>query len=122
MKLHPYRQTSVIDRENHNLRPLYYGLYCIIDKVGLVAYKLKLPQHSKIHPTFHVSKLKRSPKAGHLVSVTLPHGEEEIGAVQPLFILDRKMVKRGDKASTQVFVHWSNSDVDNATCEFLYDL
>ncbi|RCU34989.1 hypothetical protein DVA76_18475, partial [Acinetobacter baumannii] len=41
---------------------------------------------------------------------------------EPVAILDRRMVKWGNRAATQVLVHWSNSSVEDATWEFLYDL
>jgi RNase H-like domain found in reverse transcriptase/Reverse transcriptase (RNA-dependent DNA polymerase)/Integrase zinc binding domain/Chromo (CHRromatin Organisation MOdifier) domain/Retroviral aspartyl protease len=40
------------------LAPRHYGPFQIIRKVGQVAYELKLPDLWKIHPVFHVSKLK----------------------------------------------------------------
>lgn len=60
VKLISYKQQSLARRNNQKLSPLYYGPYPIIAKIGEVAYRLDLPQHSSIHPTFHVSKLKRS--------------------------------------------------------------
>lgn len=58
LKLQPYRQASVSMR-NMKLAPKFYGLYKIMKKVGKVAYKLELPSTSRVHPTFHVSQLKK---------------------------------------------------------------
>lgn len=58
VKLHSYRQKSVVMRTNHKLAPKYYGPYKIIDKCGQVAYKLQLPSESQIHPVFYVSQLR----------------------------------------------------------------
>ena len=39
------------------LSPRYSGPFRVLKRVGNVAYKLELPENSKVHPIFHVSCL-----------------------------------------------------------------
>ncbi|KAJ1263402.1 hypothetical protein BS78_09G182100 [Paspalum vaginatum] len=58
LKLQPYAQSSLINRPFPKLDFYYFGPYSVLERVGSVAYGLKLPDDCTIHPVFHVSQLK----------------------------------------------------------------
>ena len=121
LKLQPYRQNTLADRQFQKLAPKYFGPYQVEDRIGSVAYKLRLPNGSQLHPVFHVSQLKKKVGVTGTIGTQLPI----LGDVhdwKPLAVLDRRTVKRGNQAATQVLVHWTNSFPEDATWEFLYDL
>ena len=85
--------------------------------MGTVAYRLKLPAGSAIHPVFHVSLLKKSPK-GAQINTTLPalNDDGEFGVV-PSAVLDQGTIFRMGQEVDQVLVQWENMEPEEATWE-----
>lgn len=77
LKLQPYVQFSVATTANHKLAFRYFGPFQVEQKVGAVAYKLKLPSTCEIHPIIHVSQLKKALSLGEFVQEELPEPAED---------------------------------------------
>lgn len=118
LKLRPHRQHSVIKRINQKLAARFYGPFQIIAKVGEVAYKLKLPDQSKIHPVFHVSLLKKA--VGDFdVQGDLPK-ELELAAEDdhyPERVLGSRVTVREGVTVPQSLIQWKHKSVDDVTWE-----
>ena len=76
LKLKQNRQHFVMNRVQSKLNAKYYGPFEVVEKIGEVAYRLKLPPSSKIHPVFHVSLLKKA-VGKYKVEKDLPKGLED---------------------------------------------
>jgi hypothetical protein len=89
LRLQPYKKNSLKDNHCQKLAPKFYGPYTILKHVGQVAYQLALPIHSKLHPIFHVSFLKKVIGTKCQTQTNLLEFDEE-GSIwlQPQAVLD----------------------------------
>ena len=104
LKLKQNIQHFVMNRVNPKLSAKYYGPSEVVEKIGEVAYRLKLPPSLKIHPVFHVSLLKKV-VGKYKVEEVLPIGLEDDRAelMTPKAILaTRNNTKRGGDQKTTV--------------------
>ncbi|XP_050111859.1 uncharacterized protein LOC126590440 [Malus sylvestris] len=118
LKLVPYQLQALAPHSYHKLQLRYYSFYEIVEKVGMVVYKLKLPAKTKIHLIFHVSCLKRQLGYAITPQYVLPQViEDGLAHNIPQAILARRMYKKGSVAGVQVLVQWNDQEEANATWE-----
>ncbi|GJW15685.1 ty3-gypsy retrotransposon protein, partial [Tanacetum coccineum] len=117
LKLRPRRQQSVVRRNNEKLSSRYYGPYEILERIGKVAYKLKLPSTATIHPVFHVSQLKKF-IGSNMEKNDLPDGltEEMEVILQPQKVLTVRNRGTNDD-SKELLIHWKNLPEHDASWE-----
>jgi len=100
------------------LSSCYFGPSQFLSHVGEVAYKLKLPDTSRIHPVFHVSQLKRSLKDGSTVN-SLPLGLEMTDSDFPVpeAVLATRENKRQGVPILEWLILWKSQPLEEATWE-----
>jgi hypothetical protein len=118
LKLQPYAQKTVVNRSCPKLAFKYFGPFKVISRIGEVAYKLELPGNAQVHPVFHVSQLKPFlPCYSPVFSELPPAVDLSQGGIEPEQVLDRRMVRKGNRAIVQVLVKWSGVPKEAATWE-----
>ena len=102
------------------LSPRFIGLFKILERVGIVAYRLALPPSmSSIHEVFHVSMFRRyTPDPAHVVD----WGEIEVdidGTSEegPVCIMDNRDQVLRRKTVRLVRVLWQHCGVEESTWE-----
>ena len=116
LKFQPYRMRSLARKPNEKLSPRFYGPYQILQRVGPVAYRLALPPTCRLHPVFHISRLKKAVPPQQQPQ-ELPAGLSEEGILQtePERLLDIRTTPAG---ATEVLVKW----LDLPDCENSWEL
>jgi hypothetical protein len=98
-------QRTMFNKPYSKLLPRYYGPYKVLRRHGKAAYKLELPEQAKVHPVFHVSRLKPF------------HGDrpDEITIIEeetttPKQILRRRKVKHNGDTRIEYLVEWEGRE------------
>lgn len=118
VKLRPHRQQTVVKRVNQKLAARYFGPFQILQRLGSVAYKLQLPEGTRVHPVFHVSQLKRALGTND-VAKQLPSAFDSGFSVdyKPKQVLAVRRTHTGEEIRQQVFIHWEGQSEEDATWE-----
>jgi hypothetical protein len=85
----------------------------VVERLGEVAYKLELPQGSKVHSVFHASLLKKQLGPNSTINTSLPEIPRDNQELTPQAILDFK----GQDHKKEVLIHWRGHSPADATWE-----
>ncbi|XP_075500083.1 uncharacterized protein LOC142538662 [Primulina tabacum] len=119
LKVSPFRGTMRFGKKE-KLAPRYIGPYTIVERIGLLAYRLNLPQSlSAIHDVFRVYMLRKyEPDPSHVLRHENVELDSSLSYVEyPLQILDRKEKQLRNKTIPLVMVQWSKHGTEEATWE-----
>ncbi|KAJ9556550.1 hypothetical protein OSB04_011164 [Centaurea solstitialis] len=119
LKLQPYRQHSVARRVNEKLSPRYFGPFEVLERIGRVAYRLKLPDSSKIHDVFHISQLKKA-IGNHLALPSLP--ATLTADMEVLLQPEQVEGVREGMSGREVLIRWKDLPMYEATWERFEDM
>ena len=99
--------------------PRFRGPFQILEKIGKVAYKLKLPPTLNCHPVFHVSLLfKDKPRESHMHHVDESSSDSEDDAPPDKDHEVEAILKHRDvKGRRKYLVKWRGYPVEEATWE-----
>ena len=102
------------------LSPRFIGPFEILERIGILAYRLALPPHlSSVHDVFHVSMLRKYVyDPTHVIEYEpLVVHENLTYEEKPVRILDRKEQVLRNRVIPLVKVLWRNHAVEEATWE-----
>ncbi|CAM8877778.1 unnamed protein product [Rhodiola kirilowii] len=118
VKLHPHRQTTLRPHRSSKLAKRYYGPFEVIDRIGKVAYRLALPEGSKVHNVFHVSVLKKCRAKPPFAQVDWPECfVDNHPLLVPEEVLAARVIQRGEHDVPQLKVKWKGHGHEDATWE-----
>ena len=107
------------------LSPHYIGPFEILERIGVVAYRLALPPSlDKVHNVFHVSMLRKClSDPDQLVELQPLQVEKDLSyAEHPIKILDVQTKQLRNRTLTFLEIQWSRHSEQEATWELQSDM
>jgi hypothetical protein len=118
LRLQPYRQHTIRGSHYTKFAKRFFGPYQIQKRIGSVAYELNLHAEARIHPVFHISKLK--PFFGTPPSQVPILDESVTGTLVPLHpaqLLGVRKLHTAKGTVLQVLVQWEGLSTAENTWE-----
>nr|GFC50144.1 putative reverse transcriptase domain-containing protein [Tanacetum cinerariifolium] len=109
LKVSPWKRVTFWQTEE--VKPMYVGPFKVLEMIGKVAYKIKLPKEmSRVHNMFHVSNLKKCHADEPLVvSLDGLHFDDKLYFVDELVEIMDCEVKRLKQSRIPLVKVWWNS-------------
>ena len=95
----------------------YVGPFCILEKVGRLAYKLDVPLDWRVHPVFSVAQLEPAPSLTndpfhrphpHMPPAVFVDGDTKHNkSFEVERLLNKRIVKKGRSLATKYLVRWN---------------
>ena len=106
------------DKKDNKLSPKYYGLYKVLKKIGIMAYKWELPASSQVHPVFHVSCLKKFIDDKLPVQTIFPKLDEKGKIIlEPEEVTETKTRQLQNHSISEYLIKWKNLPAKDSTWE-----
>jgi hypothetical protein len=116
LRLHQRSVVAIKDKAAAKLAPQFYGPYEVLERIGSLAYRLRLPAKARIHDVFHVAYLKKFERpTAPIVIAPLPllvHG-------RAIPVPAQVVHAHPTLAFWDILVHWVGRDHADATWEEL---
>lgn len=125
VKLRPHRQASATSQSHSKLSKRFYRPFQVEDRIGRVAYKLQLLEHSRIHPMFHCSILIPFHPSSSMIPkpVALPTSAMDNQLeICPLAFLETRWDSTPSGPKQQVLVQWVGLALEDTSWEDWSDL
>jgi hypothetical protein len=117
LRLNQRATASVRDYARNKLAPKFFRSYEVIERIGPVAYKLRLSAKAMIHNVFHVAFLKKFEGLAPQNTPPLPHIVRGRAVPTP----DKVARACPTKDSWELLVQWHGRSAGDATWEPLQD-
>ena len=118
VKLRPHRQSSLHHQPSTKLAKRYFAPSRVLEHIGNVAYRLQLPEGSKIHSVFHCSLLlpHHGPLDLHHTPLP-PDARDHHTLLEPIAILDSRFDPSTQPPTRMVLVQWMGLAPEDSTWE-----